>query len=322
MDTLISVIVPIYNAEKYLERCVNSIQNQTYSTLEIILVDDGSTDTSGKIADELANSDERILVIHQKNSGVSHARNMGITASGGKYISFTDADDYLHPNFIKRLFTVCKEQECEISQCNFVYTDGTDIPGTCREEKPQILNNVKMLEQLYGATYIRTAVCWNKLYLRTLFDGISFEDGRIHEDEAIVYRLFYRAERIGVIEEPLYFYCQTPDSIMHKKYTLARLDILHAIDDRRHFYKEKNLWDLYYKDNHKFLTKILDNYACVKKMEHTEKKTKILKELKREYRKVFRESLKAPWSLKRWMKLVFFGIFPALYVPLIKKGRG
>lgn len=322
MDTLISVIVPIYNAEKYLERCVNSIQNQTYSNLEIILVDDGSTDASGKIADELANGDERILVIHQKNGGLSNARNSGIAAANGKYISFVDADDYLHPDFLIRLLAVCEEYDCEISQCNFLYTDGTDIPSKYREEEPQTFDHVEILAQLYGATYIRTVVCWNKLYLRTLFNGISFEDGRIHEDEAITYRLFYAAGRIGVIEEPLYFYFQNPASIMNKKYTLARLDILHAIDDRRHFYKEKNLWDLYYKDNHKFLTKILDNYACVKKMEHTEKKTKILKELKREYRKVFRESLKAPWSLKRWMKLVFFGIFPALYVPLIKKGRG
>ena len=317
MQELVSIVVPIYNVQDYIERCVHSIIEQTYHNIEILLIDDGSTDDSGKLADEYAKKDERIKVFHKKNGGLSDARNYGVSMSSGEYICFIDSDDFIHEEYVRLLYTICTEQKCEIAQCNYVRTDSYFEDRELPKTKIQTYSNIQMLNNLYGKDYVKTVIVCNKLYKRSLFSDIRFPIDKIHEDEATTYRLFYKANKIGVTEQVLYYYYQRPNSIMQDKYNLKRLDILWAIEQRRTFFKEKGLLDLYYKDNYKMLTKILKNYYEVVRANDINKKRTILKELKTRYKEVFVESKDAKWTKKRWIMLTVFKFFPRYYMPIM-----
>jgi len=222
LQGLVSVVVPIYNVQEYIERCVKSIMQQSYYNIEILLIDDGSTDNSGVLADEYAATDNRIKVFHKKNGGLSDARNYGLAMSTGEYICFIDSDDFIHRDYVECLMSICRKQECDIAQCNFVRTDGKiDIDLYAgKDASIQIYNNIEMLNNLYGEQYINTVIVCNKLYNKKLFHDIEFPINRIHEDEATTYKLIYKAKRIGVIESELYFYFQRTNSIMQKNIIL------------------------------------------------------------------------------------------------------
>ena len=318
LQELVSVIVPIYNVQDYIERCVHSIIEQTYYNIEILLIDDGSTDDSGKLADEYTKKDERIRVFHKKNGGLSDARNYGILMSSGKYVCFIDSDDFIHKDYIRLLYKICTEQGCEIAQCDYLRTDGSIDSTISSKTTIQLYNNIQMLNNLYGKEYVKSVIVCNKLYKRKLFDDIDFPIGRIHEDEATIYKLFYKANKIGVTEQVLYYYYQRPNSIMQKKYNLKRMDILWAIENRRRFFKENGLNDLFYKDNYKMLTKILKNYYEVLHANDIANKNVILKELRMKYKEVFAESKGANWTWKRQLMLTVFKYIPRYYVPVIR----
>ena len=184
---LISVIVPVYRVEKYLERCVKSILSQTYKNLEVILVDDGSPDQCPAICDACAEKDARVKVIHQENKGLSGARNAGIDAASGEYLAFVDSDDYVSPHFIEELYQLLQDTGCAIGQCRFSYVKGD---GLVEEGDSAfcIYRGESLMEQLYGPEEKATCfvVAWNKLYRAELFKetGIRYPEGRIHEDEA------------------------------------------------------------------------------------------------------------------------------------------
>lgn len=317
MQELVSVIVPIYNVQDYIERCVHSIIEQTYHNIEILLIDDGSTDDSGKLADEYAEKDERIKVFHKKNGGLSDARNYGFAVSTGEYVCFIDSDDFIHRDYVKCLLTICKEQNCDIAQCDYIRTSGEIGPDSDLDDRVYVFNNIQMLNNLYGKQYIKTVIVWNKMYDRKLFSDIEFPVNKIHEDEATTYKLFYKANKIGVTEKVLYYYYQRPNSIMQNRYNLKRLDILWAIDQRRKFFGEKGLIDLYYKDNYKMLTKILKSYYEVVCAEGISQKRIILKKLKMKYKEVYIESKDAKWTKKRRLMLTIFKYFPRYYMPVM-----
>ena len=183
----ITIVVPVYKVEKYLRRCIESILQQTYKNIEIILVDDGSPDNCGKICDEYKEKDNRIIVIHKENGGLSDARNAGIDIATGKYIAFIDSDDYVANNFISSLYDVCIKNECEIAQCKF-----KRVTEDYKEEQKEIsettiLDGKSAIKEIYGQNDVYTIVAWNKLYLKNLFNDIRYTVGKIHEDESTTY---------------------------------------------------------------------------------------------------------------------------------------
>ena len=242
----ISILVPVYNVERYIVECLESIINQTYQNLEIILVDDGSTDNSGNFCDEYASKDSRIKVIHQKNQGLATVRNVSVAAATGDYIGFVDSDDFISHDMYKDLVTIAEDKNADIVMCNLGYVDqdGNEIPNY-RSAKPissRELSGIDLVKELcadYNSTYV---VAWNKLYRRNLFEGIRYPDGKINEDEAVIHRISHKCKKIVFTPNAYYFYRQQPTSIMNKGFSLKKLDGLSALLDRIDFLKE-NLYD-------------------------------------------------------------------------------
>lgn len=209
----ISVIVPVYNVEAYLERCIDSILTQTYQNLEIILVDDGATDCSGEMCDEYAAKDERIKVIHKKNGGLSSARNAALDIATGDYIGFVDSDDYIHPKMFEKLYEACKCNEAQISICCH-YTERVDklmIEDYIIDEE-EIFDRDQALSILVQDKGMKN-YAWDKLYKAELFKGVRYPEGRNYEDIATTYLLFYKADKLCRIPEYLYYYQIREDSI-------------------------------------------------------------------------------------------------------------
>lgn len=240
---MISIIVPVYNVEKYLRRCIDSILAQTYSNLEIILVDDGSPDGSGLICDEYAVLDPRVTVIHKENGGLSDARNAGLDVATGEYVGFVDSDDYIHPQMYEKLLSAIQSTGSNISLCSYVYVD--EETGAVDESycvmnpiKTAVLSRMQALEKInaYQPNSFFYVTAWNKLYERKLFSNLRFVNGKIHEDEFSVHHLFNLAGKIATIEDVLYYYVQRNGSIMNSRMTKKSLDIIDALMDRYEFY--------------------------------------------------------------------------------------
>lgn len=246
MDDLISIVVPIYHVEKYLNRCLESILQQTYSNLEIILVDDGSDDKCPEMCDEFAKVDHRIKVIHQKNGGLSVARNAGIDVATGKYIAFVDSDDCISEHYLEFLFRAIDETKADIAQCNYTEFNDDFIPIYARNYAiPKIWDKMQALRsQVISCTNIISTVAWNKLYDISLFKDIRYTPGKLHEDEFTTYRLFDKATSIAYLDIPLYGYFQNQSGIMHSSLKSAHIDALEAKLNRYIYYKRKDYHDL------------------------------------------------------------------------------
>lgn len=242
MEALISVIIPVFRVEAYLRRCMDSVLAQTYEKMEIILVDDGSDDGCPAICDEYAEKDSRVRVIHQKNAGLSGARNTGIDEAKGDYLAFVDSDDYLSPEFLERLYTACIETDSDMSVCRWEYVKGEPIPEG-GSGKTQTFTGRQMLANLYipdGAYFV---VAWNKLYKRELFDNIRYPLGRIHEDEATTYRIYHQVRKAAYVDVSLYGYFVTPSSIT-RGFNPKRLDWVKACSERIDFFEEHGYSEL------------------------------------------------------------------------------
>lgn len=214
---LISIVVPIYNVDKYLNKCIDSIINQTYKNIEIILVDDGSTDSSGKICDEYLKIDSRICVIHKKNGGLSDARNYGIEKAQGIYIGFIDSDDFINENMFELLYNNIIENNADISICGryINYEDGREII----QHKNLIkfaMDKKEGLIKLNSFSYFDMSAC-DKLYKRELFDNIRFPFGKKCEDYYTMYKLFDKSDTIFYDSTPMYHYYQREGSISRNK---------------------------------------------------------------------------------------------------------
>ena len=227
-NSLISVIVPAYKVEPYLDRCVQSIVDQTYTSLEIILVDDGSPDNCPSMCDKWAKKDKRIKVIHKKNGGLSDARNAGMAASTGEYIAFVDSDDWIAPEMLERLVKALQKDGSDIAACTveMVWEDKTP---SCflTVQTNSILNRQEAQEALLDESLLKHPV-WYKLYRRETVQSIAFEVGKIHEDVFWSYQAIGRAKKVSIIDYVGYYYFQRKGSIMGTRYSLARLDALEA----------------------------------------------------------------------------------------------
>lgn len=258
--SLISIIVPIYKVEEYLEECIQSLVNQTYSNLEIILVDDGSPDACGEICDKWAASDARIRVIHKENGGLSDARNAGMEVARGKWIGFVDSDDAVHPRMYEDLIALVRETDSDIGCCSVtrdltssgvagsgssnavLKSDGdnaeTEDCSLWRKKGWKLFSSTEAIESLLRLEEISVTV-WNKLYKRETIDSLKFPKGKYHEDEFWTYHVLSRAKRVAYIEMPYYGYRDRNDSITTQKYTSRHLDFLDARAERLE-YMEKH----------------------------------------------------------------------------------
>lgn len=247
IEPVVSVIVPIYNVQHYLKPCIDSICEQTYTRLEIILVDDGSTDDCGRICDDYAEIDSRITVLHKENGGLSSARNAGLDMAKGEYISFVDADDTVHPSFIEILIGLCRDYQCTIAQCDYltVAENSLRLPLNTLQSIKLYNNKQALYELCCTSNGTKYTVAWNKLYKKELFQNIRYPLGRIHEDEFTTYLLLWKSEKTAVINQYLYYYLQRSDSIMGSGFSVKRLDGLEAFRERLEFLKDKQLWEEY-----------------------------------------------------------------------------
>lgn len=225
---LISVIVPIYKVEPYLDRCIRSIVDQTYAHLEIILVDDGSPDNCPAICDTWAQRDPRIKVIHKANGGLSDARNAGMDIATGELISFVDSDDTIAPEFLEKLYRALTAYDADIAECAVSYVDETGRVLRRRNvSQVQTMEKIEALQRLVTEDGIYQTV-WNKLYRRHAALGVPFAVGKYNEDEFWTWQVFERINKLAVVPECLYNYLQRSSSIIGVGYNARRLDGLQA----------------------------------------------------------------------------------------------
>ncbi len=233
---LISVIVPVYNVEKYLDRCIESIVNQTYKNLEIILVDDGSPDNCSAMCDEWAKKDERIKVIHKENGGGATARNMALDIAAGDYISFVDSDDVIQQEFYDILTEVLLKNDCDIVECDYITEDRLE-----KQNNPDIIgvfNTHESMKQHISGRYCSSLI-WNKLYRKEVVENVRFVPGKLIDDEFFTYRVLGNSKKTVIIDSKLYYYRQQDDSVMHRAYSTKRLVAIEAKVERFKYISEK-----------------------------------------------------------------------------------
>ena len=243
-EELISIIIPIYKVEKYLDKCIQSVVAQTYKNLEIILVDDGSPDGCPEICDCWKERDDRIKVIHKENEGISQARNVGLAAASGKYIGFVDSDDYIHEKMYEKLYYALRSEDAAIAMCNLekIKEDGT-VVSLRSPVRTEVFSGTEGLEKILKAGSWYYIALWNKIYTREVLKEIVFPVGKIHEDEFAFHKIYYQAEKIVSIEDKLYYYIQRQGSIMNGERKIRHLDAIESICDRINFYRDKHLID-------------------------------------------------------------------------------
>lgn len=292
----ISIIVPVYKVEAYLRRCVDSILAQTYADYELILVDDGSPDSSGAICDEYAAEYANVHVIHRENGGLSAARNSGIdwalANSDSRWLSFVDSDDWLHRDYLKVLHSAAEENDCLLSACCFCVSAGEEIP----QEYPQEIQLLDA-ESYYCAEptqdNIPTIAC-AKLYHKDLFKTLRYPEGRIHEDEFTTYKAVFAAEKVAVTEAQLYAYYQNPGSITRSGWYPRRLHGLEAVEEQITFARETNRERFLHKAARQYLYGAYDQLKLV-----------CADEAQKQYRPILRRKLRTALKLGREL-----GTFP------------
>lgn len=316
-DPLISVIVPVYNSEQYLEKCVESIQNQSYSNIEIILVNDGSADRCGKICNLLAERDSRISVIHQENGGQAKARNAGIDLAKGELFMFVDSDDYIDIQMAERMYKRIQKDQSDLVVCGYKFLNENGKELGTYVIRDSVKSGFQTLEMAYEENgFLLNSIIVNKLYRRELFEGIRFPEGRIQEDEATAYKLLDQCRVVSILSEPLYYYIEHPNSTMTSKYSVRRLDGVEACYERYFYYRKKG------GDYLRFLTPEGDVFTPVffrSKLQfkpRTMEEKRRVREIDKMARDICLDNFKK-WSFTRKIKL----LAPRLYICLssIKK---
>lgn len=312
-NELISVIVPIYNVEKYLQKCIDSILKQTYTNIEVILVDDGSPDNCGKICDDYKQLDHRISVIHKTNGGLSDARNVGIKESNGEFIVFVDSDDFINPNMIEILYNCHIKSEADIVICNFERFYENNLPqvNICFPEIEFIIfKPIEALKLLNTAEYkYQFTMAVTKLYKKKIFMDIKFPKGKLHEDTFVAHRILDKANKIAYTNLVFYYYLKREGSIMNSR-SITKIDAVLAVEDRLNYYKNHHYDELIPKTLILMMTMICGVYSRLKcKNDDLYRNNIYLK-----YCDIFEknyEQLKLPIRLQ--VRLKFFYHFPKLY---------
>lgn len=315
-DILVSVIIPAYNAEKYLGFCLDTVIAQTHKKLEIIVINDGSKDNTDKICDEYAEKDSRIRVIHQENRGVAFARNVGLDEAAGEYIAFIDSDDYVKSNYIEVLLKTCTENCSNITICKSIDTykrELFDLPVSYNArtyESMFLLQNISYLDVCYE-------VVISMIFHKSVFDDLRFPVGLIYEDSYIYYDLIKNAGKITFIDTVLYYYYLSSNSIMRSDFSVKKYDILTSYEKKLEVLKRNNCKQSYQIVSRDYLytvsgmigqTKYCDKFT-------SEFKKQKIKELRKKYRELKRINKNNPYFKGR-----FRLVSDVLYLcPVIKK---
>ena len=317
----VSIIVPVYQVENYIRQCVDSILAQTFTDFELILVDDGAKDNSGKICDEYARIDERVKVIHQKNSGAATARNSGMNQAVGNYFMFVDSDDYIAPTMLECLHKTILNEKADMVVCNCLYFfESDEKKDFCTHMKSETLSGREIFynrknERNYGIW----TVVWNKLMKREIVQKVKFRSGKYYEDEFWANDIYQMDIKVVTIPDCLYYYRQHDDSTMKKKNIKKNFDIVEALQERIYIYlKEEKYSDQAYKvfiyslEYLEESKRMITNQEEQDKFIQAEKRTKdIVKQLK-----------KRKLSKMKSVSLIFMEINPCLVFVVGMKFRG
>lgn len=250
----VSVIVPVYKVEQYLAECIDSILAQTFTDFELILIDDGSPDNCGEICEEYKKKDNRIIVIHKENGGLSDARNKGIDIAKGEYLTFVDSDDLIHVDYLNTLFSLVKEYDADISMCSMEeFPDGSkctlDTKNTI-EDHPIVISGRDACFHLFIMDGLISVSAWGKLYASHLYKSLRFPYGRINEDQGTTPIAFYNAATVAVTSLKYYKYRNRENSIMHQEFNIKRFDDLYCTQLSIDYLKTKDDFELIDLANH------------------------------------------------------------------------
>lgn len=304
---LISVIVPIYKVEDYLNRCILSLVNQTYKNLEIILVDDGSPDDCPEMCDKWKARDERITVVHQKNGGLSSARNTGLDAATGNYVFFLDSDDYVSPYALEKLIEVTSGTDADMVISNCI--KGTDEHYIFPKSQltVEVLSAKDTVCRIYESSdaSIQYGIACGKLYKKCLFDNIRYPQGKIFEDMYVTHRVIARCSTIAVINDSLYYYYQRPHSIINESFNIKKLDYLDACKDRIKHFKDYGWFDISEVAYDEYLHSLIWEYSRVRDILRNKE---VMRDIKERYRKAYCTGLisKRYPTETRWFLYMFY----------------
>ncbi|WP_130858645.1 glycosyltransferase [Gracilibacillus phocaeensis] len=325
MKPIISVIVPVYNLEAYMAKCLDSILAQAFTSMEMVVVNDGSTDGSGAICDQFSSKDNRVKVIHQEHAGVSAARNAGVAAATGEYIGFVDADDYIEKDMYQRLYQLCEETGCAISVCDLGREiDGKRIDSRNGPPYQKVMTNQEAMSELFKGRLFRFSLC-NKLFKKSCFTGVSFPVGRIHEDLSTTYKLFANAETVTYSNFAGYVYVKRSHSILNERFHQGRLDAFIAWNDILEFieqYDSSLLTDVYACYGYWCVDNIF--YVLNQTMNRREKKLYLLKirrYSRKHYRKMMRNNILS-YKYKYIVSMIRYNIFLLLFSSRLKQTLG
>ena len=220
----VSIIIPVYNAQKFLDRCVLSVLEQTLLEVEVILVDDGSPDGCGKICDAYAQRDNRVVVIHKENGGLSDARNAGIKEAKGEWLSFIDSDDFITPDYIDTLYSLCRKYNCKMSVADWqIYMEGHEPILSKIKTYDVLLNKRQALEDMFNQIHFDVSACV-KLYHRSLFEGVRYPVGVLFEDLQTTFRLMLKCDNVAYTNKRIYFYMFRSDSIEGSSFSREKMN--------------------------------------------------------------------------------------------------
>ncbi len=313
--SLISVIVPVYMVEPYLDRCVQSIINQTYTDLEIILVDDGSEDNCPSMCDHWAQIDNRVKVIHKKNGGLSDARNAGMAIAKGEYIAFIDSDDWVDKSFIYYLYEGIQNTGADLAACDVCEAKSEEsILEIIEEPKITKHSSFDAIYDLTKGTRFR-AVAWNKLYKSSILNSESYPLKRFHEDEFLTYRIYDKCKVLAYVDAPLYYYYQRGGSIMSTR-SDKHIDILEAYLERQSFFKKKYP-QLYLED------KLLFCKACINLYSENYENSFSAKKRIKEYRAKVHFTIEELLKFRLKQQIYIVGSLPLVipFTSVIKKRK-
>lgn len=315
----VSMIVPVYQVEKYIAQCIESVLNQTFTDFELILVDDGSKDNSGSICDLYAAKDKRITVIHTKNNGAATARNIGLDRALGKYITFLDGDDYLADNMIERLFNEIDGSDYDIAVCDFLNILPDEKNNFSLNLKEAAVSGREVLEHLKNIkNYGVWTIVWNKIYKKEVLKGIRFPDGKYFEDEFFTDRLFLKCDKVHIIPDILCYHRVLPSSTMNTQKAENYLDLLDAFRERLEIYFENKYSE---DESYKVLIYLLDPFTRCTAAKFDGENKKRIQETRKFIKQTSKKLMGGNLSFVKKVSLISISLFPVFTYKTAMKFR-